>query len=61
MRHFLLTSLIVIIYIYDNNPKGRLITFNVVVSDRPGGIAELAKLISSMGVSIKVNNKLTVE
>ena len=33
---------------------GRLITFNVVVSDRPGGIAELAKLISSMGVSIKV-------
>ena len=47
--------------INNNNPKGRLITFNVVVSDRPGGIAELAKLISSMGVSIKVNNKLTVE
>ena len=33
---------------------GRLITFNVVVSDRPGGIAELSKLISSVGVSIKV-------
>merc|ERR1712015_12400 len=32
---------------------GRLITFNVVVSDRPGGIAELTKLISSVGVSIK--------
>merc|ERR1712165_600193 len=32
---------------------GRLITFNVVVSDRPGGIADLTKLISSVGVSIK--------
>ena len=32
---------------------GRLITFNVVVSDRPGGIAELTKLISSVGVSLK--------
>ena len=33
---------------------GRLITFNVIVSDRPGGISELAKLIASVGVSIKV-------
>ena len=33
---------------------GRLITFNVVVSDRPGGIAELSKLMSNVGVSIKV-------
>merc|ERR1711936_1490528 len=32
---------------------GRLITSNVVVSDRPGGIADLTKLISSVGVSIK--------
>merc|ERR1719266_2640462 len=32
---------------------GRLITFNVVVSDRPGGISDLAKLISSVGVSVK--------
>jgi len=32
---------------------GRLITFNVVVSDRPGGIAELSKLMSNVGVSIK--------
>ena len=33
---------------------GRLITFNVVVSDRPGGIAELTRTISNVGVSIKV-------
>lgn len=32
---------------------GRLITFNVTVSDRPGGIAELARIISNVGVSIK--------
>jgi len=32
---------------------GRLITFNVVVSDRPGGIAELTRIISNVGVSIK--------
>merc|ERR1719347_425146 len=32
---------------------GRLITFQVTVSDRPGGIAELARLISNVGVSIK--------
>merc|ERR1712042_275384 len=32
---------------------GRLITFNVVVSDRPGGIAELTRTISNVGVSIK--------
>ncbi|KOB70556.1 Threonine dehydratase/deaminase, partial [Operophtera brumata] len=31
----------------------RLVKFKVTVSDRPGGIAELCKLISSMGVSIK--------
>ncbi|XP_028405288.1 uncharacterized protein LOC114527795 [Dendronephthya gigantea] len=32
---------------------GRLIRFIVNVKDRPGGIAELAQLISSIGVSIK--------
>jgi len=32
---------------------GRLITFNVTVSDRPGGIAELARTIANVGVSIK--------
>lgn len=32
---------------------GRLIKFVVTVSDRPGGIAELTRLIGSMGVSIK--------
>eukprot|EP00092_Neocalanus_flemingeri_P059219 GFUD01070723.1.p1 GENE.GFUD01070723.1~~GFUD01070723.1.p1 ORF type:complete len:345 (+),score=90.08 GFUD01070723.1:643-1677(+) len=32
---------------------GRLINFNVVVSDRPGGIAELTRTISNLGVSIK--------
>jgi len=32
---------------------GRLITFKVTVSDRPGGIAELARTISNVGVSIK--------
>ncbi|CAG9565538.1 unnamed protein product [Danaus chrysippus] len=31
----------------------RLVKFKVTVSDRPGGIAELCKLISSIGVSIK--------
>ena len=31
----------------------RLVKFKVTVSDRPGGIAELCKLISSTGVSIK--------
>lgn len=31
----------------------RLVRFNVQVSDRPGGIAELTKLIASIGVSIK--------
>ncbi|CAB3245685.1 unnamed protein product [Arctia plantaginis] len=31
----------------------RLVKFKVTVSDRPGGIAELCKLISSAGVSIK--------
>ncbi|XP_066254983.1 L-threonine ammonia-lyase isoform X3 [Euwallacea similis] len=32
---------------------GRLIKFRVTVSDRPGGICELCKIISSIGVSIK--------
>ena len=32
---------------------GRLVRFVVTVSDRPGGIAELTKLISSLGVSLK--------
>ncbi|XP_017778881.1 PREDICTED: L-threonine ammonia-lyase isoform X2 [Nicrophorus vespilloides] len=33
--------------------EGRLIKVSVTVSDRPGGISELCKLISSIGVSIK--------
>merc|ERR1719239_309108 len=32
---------------------GRLVNFKVTVSDRPGGIAELARTISNLGVSIK--------
>lgn len=32
---------------------GRLLKFTVVVSDRPGGIAELCKLCAGLGVSIK--------
>jgi threonine dehydratase len=32
---------------------GRLLKFSVTVSDRPGGITELCKLVSSLGVSIK--------
>jgi len=32
---------------------GRLVTFSVTVSDRPGGIADLARTISNVGVSIK--------
>mgnify|MGYP003574266398 CR=1 FL=1 len=32
---------------------GRLVRFVVTVSDRPGGIAELTKLIASIGVSLK--------
>ena len=32
---------------------GRLIRFFVIVSDRPGGIAELTALMAGMGVSIK--------
>merc|ERR1712180_397056 len=32
---------------------GRLITFNVTVSDRPGGIAELTRLLSNVGASVK--------
>lgn len=31
----------------------RLVKFKVTVSDRPGGIAELCKLMASIGVSIK--------
>lgn len=33
--------------------EGRLMKFSVAVSDRPGGITELCRLISSCGVSIK--------
>lgn len=33
--------------------EGRLMKFNVTVSDRPGGISELCRMISSCGVSIK--------
>ncbi|KAG5672796.1 hypothetical protein PVAND_002889 [Polypedilum vanderplanki] len=33
--------------------EGRLIRFSVTVSDRPGGISELCKLIYTYGVSIK--------
>ncbi|CRL07390.1 CLUMA_CG020364, isoform A [Clunio marinus] len=33
--------------------EGRLMKFNVTVSDRPGGITELCRLISSIGVTIK--------
>ena len=32
---------------------GRLVKFSVTVSDRPGGIAELAQAICRCGVSIK--------
>jgi len=32
---------------------GRLLKFSVTVSDRPGGIAELCRLMASIGVSIK--------
>lgn len=32
---------------------GRLVKFTVTVSDRPGGIGELAKALADMGVSIK--------
>lgn len=33
--------------------EGRLVKFKATVSDRPGGISELCKLICSIGVSIK--------
>ncbi|XP_076374697.1 serine racemase isoform X1 [Megalopta genalis] len=33
--------------------EGRLLKFTVTVSDRPGGIAELCKMLASIGVSIK--------
>jgi threonine dehydratase len=33
--------------------EGRLVRFNVNVSDRPGGMAELCKLLAKLGVSIK--------
>lgn len=32
---------------------GRLVKFSVTVSDRPGGIAELCRLMANLGVSIK--------
>jgi threonine dehydratase len=37
----------------------RLIRFSATVSDRPGGIARLAKDMSDIGVSIKVTNHFT--
>jgi threonine dehydratase len=33
--------------------EGRLLRFNVTVSDRPGGVASLCKLLADTGVSIK--------
>lgn len=33
--------------------ESRLIKFRVTVSDRPGGVAELCKLMCGVGVSIK--------
>lgn len=33
--------------------EGRLLRFNVTVSDRPGGIADLCKLLAELGVSVK--------
>jgi threonine dehydratase len=33
--------------------EGRLQRFNVTVSDRPGGVASLCKLLAATGVSIK--------
>lgn len=33
--------------------EGRLLRFSVTVSDRPGGISELCKVMASVGVSIK--------
>lgn len=33
--------------------EGRLVKFNVCVSDRPGGIHELCKILAALGVSIK--------
>ncbi|XP_075218615.1 serine racemase isoform X2 [Lycorma delicatula] len=32
---------------------GRLLKFSIMISDRPGGISELCKLLADMGVSIK--------
>lgn len=32
---------------------GRLLKFSVVIVDRPGGISELCKLCTKLGVSIK--------
>jgi len=33
--------------------EGRLVTFSVTVSDRPGGIAELTRTIANVGASVK--------
>lgn len=33
--------------------EGRLLKFTVTVSDRPGGIAELCRMLAEIGVSIK--------
>lgn len=32
---------------------GRLVKFSITVTDRPGGIAELTRLMANLGVSIK--------
>ncbi|PAV61495.1 hypothetical protein WR25_11329 [Diploscapter pachys] len=34
---------------YDN----RLVRFSVIISDRPGGMAELTKIIADVGASVK--------
>ncbi|VEL14464.1 unnamed protein product [Protopolystoma xenopodis] len=33
--------------------EGRMVRFTVIVSDRPGGINELTRLLYKLGVSIK--------
>lgn len=33
--------------------EGRLLRFNVTVSDRPGGVADLCGILATVGVSIK--------
>ncbi len=33
--------------------EGRLLKFSVMVSDRPGGVSEMCKILASVGASIK--------